>query len=147
MGIKNLIRLKIVDENDAKFLYDLLKERDSTVNVDHKDLPTFEKHVDFIKSNPYDGWYIILADSTMIGHIFIDSENRIGWFVKKEYKGFGFVVPAFEQLKQLHKREKYIGKINPKNLDAQNLIVKLNFILKETHNDYLLYEYNISRTK
>lgn len=142
MGIRDLIRLEIVNENDAQFLYDMLKERDSTVNVEHTKLPTYKKHVDFIKSNPYDGWYIILADSVKLGHIFVDSENRIGWFVKKEYKGFGFVIQAFDELKKLHKREKYIGKINPKNIDAQNLIVKLNFVLKETYSKYLLYEYN-----
>ena len=132
MGIKDLVKLRSVDEIDAEFLYDMLKERDSTVNVTHKKLPTFTEHLKFIKSSPYDAWYIILANTRKVGHIFIDSEDRIGWFITKEYKGLGFVVPAFEELKKLQKREKCLGKINPKNYDAQNLIVKLKFILKKT---------------
>ena len=141
MGIKNLVKLKEVTEGNAEFLYEMLKERDPTINVTHKKLPSFNKHLEFIKSKPYDAWYIIEIKSKPIGHIYIDNESRIGWFIKKEFKGFGFVIPAFEELKTLHKREKYFGKVNPNNFEAQNLLTKLKFVLKNTYPDYLLYEY------
>ena len=50
MGIKNLVKLKEVTEENADFLYEMLKERDSTINVTHKELPSFNKHLEFIKS-------------------------------------------------------------------------------------------------
>ena len=141
MGIKNLVKLKEVTERNAEFLYEMLKERDSTVNVTHQKLPLFNEHLEFIKSKPYDAWYIIEIESKQVGHIYIDNENRIGWFIKREFKGFGFVIPAFEELKILHKRKNYLGKVNPNNFEAQNLLTKLKFVLKNTYPDYLLYEY------
>ena len=141
MGIKDLVKLKEVTERNAEFLYDMLKERDPTINVTHKKLPSFNKHLEFIKSKPYDAWYIIEIESKQVGHIYIDNKNRIGWFIKREFKGFGFVIPAFEELKILHKRKNYLGKVNPNNFEAQNLLTKLKFVLKNTYPDYLLYEY------
>ena len=141
MSIKNLVKLKEVTEDNAEFLYEMLKERDSTVNVTHQKLPLFNEHLKFIKSKPYDAWYIIEIESKQVGHIYIDNKNRIGWFIKREFKGFGFVIPAFEELKILHKRKNYLGKVNPNNFEAQNLLTKLKFVLKNTYPDYLLYEY------
>ena len=141
MSIKNLVKLKEVTEDNAEFLYEMLKERDSTVNVTHQKLPLFNEHLEFIKSKPYDAWYIIEIESKQVGHIYIDNENRIGWFIKREFKGFGFVIPAFEELKILHIRKNYLGKVNPNNFEAQNLLTKLKFVLKNTYPDYLLYEY------
>ena len=141
MTIKNLVKLKEVTEDNAEFLYEMLKERDSTVNVTHQKLPLFNEHLEFIKSKPYDAWYIIEIESKQVGHIYIDNENRIGWFIKIEFKEFGFVIPAFEELKILHKRKNYFGKVNPNNFEAQNLLTKLKFVLKNTYPDYLLYEY------
>jgi len=69
MGIKNLVKLKEVTEENADFLYEMLKERDSTINVTHKEPPSFNKHLEFIKSNPYDAWYIIEIKPKQVGHI------------------------------------------------------------------------------
>ena len=44
---------------DTKFLFDLLKERDSYANISHKKMPTFASHVKFLESKPYKKWYII----------------------------------------------------------------------------------------
>ena len=113
MGIKNLVKLKEVTEENADFLYEMLKERDSTINVTHKELPSFNKHLEFIKSNPYDAWYIIEIESKQVGHIWLDNVDRIGWFTKKEFKGFGFVILAFEELKRLHKEKNISVKLTP----------------------------------
>jgi len=141
MGIKDIIKIKEVDSDDIEFLYEMLKERDSRINVTHNELPSFNQHKKFFETNPYDGWYIIMAENNKVGHIHIYDDDTIGWFIKNEYKRFGFVIPAFEKLKKIHPREKYLGKVNPKNIEAQNLLIKLNFVLKETFSDYLLFEY------
>ena len=147
MGIKDSVGLQEITENDAEFLYDMLKERDATINVTHKKLPTFVEHLEFIKSDTYDAWYIILVESKRVGHIHIYNDDTIGWFIKKEFKGLGFVIPAFEELMRLHKRKKYLGRVNPKNYEAQNLLIKLNFVLKNTYSDYLLYQYTTNGAK
>jgi len=143
MGIKDIITIKKVEDEDIEFLYEMLKERDSRINVSHKELPTFQQHKKFVKSKPCDGWYIIMAQEKKVGHIQIYNDDRIGWFIKNEYKRLGFVIPAFEKLKKIHPREKYLGKVNPDNLEAQNLLIKLNFVLKETFPNYLLFEYKM----
>ena len=137
----DFIELKIVSDEDIEFLYEMLQERDNTVNVNHKSLPTFEEHEKFDKNNPYDVWYIILKNSQKIGHINLDG-FEIGWFIKKKYQGFGFVVEAFKKLKQTHHRPKYQGKINPNNINGKIFLEKLNFKLKERYSDYDLYEFN-----
>ena len=67
------------------------------------------------------------------------SQGTVKFF--NETKGFGFIIPAFEKLKEIHPRKKYVGKLNPKNIEIQNLLTKLKFVLKSTYPDYLLYEY------
>ena len=39
------IKLTSVTKNDALFLYDLLKERESNVNISHKKMPTYAQHI------------------------------------------------------------------------------------------------------
>ena len=48
-----MIILKSVTNADAEFLFDLLEERDSTANISHKKMPTYNSHIKFIKSKPY----------------------------------------------------------------------------------------------
>ena len=50
-----------VRDSDAMFLFDLLKERDSYVNISHKKMPTYASHLKFITSKPYKKWYIIFS--------------------------------------------------------------------------------------
>ena len=42
---KNKIKLKAVSKSDYRFLYNLLKERDSKVNISHKKMPTYNEHL------------------------------------------------------------------------------------------------------
>ena len=63
MGIKDIIKIKEVDSDDIEFLYEMLKERDSRINVTHNELPSFNQHKKFFETNPYDGWYIIMAEN------------------------------------------------------------------------------------
>ena len=143
MGLMDSLQLKSVTDDDISFLYELLKERDETINISHKKLPTYEEHSNFVKSNEYDGWYIILIDSKKVGHIWINSESYIGTFIKKEYQKIGFGAEAFKKLRELHKRQKYLGRVNPKNTQSKILLEKFGFELKKSYNDHLEYEYSL----
>ena len=50
----NGISLKSVRISDAKFLYELLEERKSFMNISHKKMPTLSHHKKFIQTNAQD---------------------------------------------------------------------------------------------
>ena len=39
------MELKPVTADDAEFLFDLLKQREGTVNISHKSLPDWKEHI------------------------------------------------------------------------------------------------------
>ena len=85
-----------VRDSDARFLFDLLKERDSYVNISHKKMPTYASHVKFIASKPYKKWYIIFSldglrseskyTKTKVGSIYLSKNDEIGIFVLKRFQ-------------------------------------------------------------
>ena len=101
MPIFDAIELKKVSKNDVDFLYQMLKERDETVNVTHHKMPTYKMHKKFVmESNPYDGWYIILLESKKVGNIWIENNNDIGWFIKKEFQKYRNTCQIFPNIKK-----------------------------------------------
>ena len=76
-------KLIAVTKNDALFLYDLLKERESTVNISHKKMPTYAQHIKFIESKPYSKWYVIKFNNKKIGSVYLSKQNEIGIFIIK----------------------------------------------------------------
>ena len=82
--------LKPVTIDDAKFLFDLLKQREGIVNISHKSLPTWEEHVEFIKNNTYQSWDIIWVDDVRIGNIYLTDRDEIGIFLDKESQSNGY---------------------------------------------------------
>ena len=56
------MELKNVTIADAEFLYEILKQREGSVNISHKSLPTWDEHVDYIKNYDYQAWDIILVN-------------------------------------------------------------------------------------
>ena len=59
MAKKSLFQLIPVRKSDCPFLFQLLKERESKVNISHRTIPTYNNHVKFVMSKPYAKWYII----------------------------------------------------------------------------------------
>jgi hypothetical protein len=101
----NQIILKLVSKSDYRFLYNLLKERDSRTNISHKKMPTFNEHIKFIKSKPYTKWYIVKYGAQKIASIYLTSQNEIGIFVSPKNKtsenffksyGFKFIQKTYE---------------------------------------------------
>ena len=131
MGIvdNNKIILKLVSKSDYRFLYDLLKERNSKINISHKRMPTWEEHVKFVKSKPYSKWYIIYNKDEKIGSILLTSENEVGIFIKNDvqHKGIGSV--ALQLLIKKNPHLRYLANINPKNKESIEFFKKNNFKL------------------
>lgn len=91
-------------------------------------MPTFEKHCEFMRSNPYPVWYIIeCGHHTPVGHTYLSRHDEIGIFVKSAFKGMGIGTKAVEDLMRLHKRDRYVANISPRNEASQAFFSKLGF--------------------
>ena len=123
----NQIILKLVSKSDYRFLYDLLKERDSRVNISHKKMPTYNEHLKFIKSKPYTKWYIVKWGTQKIASIYLTSQNEIGIFIKKTHQNKHLGGIIMSQLIQKNPRERYLANVSPKNKISENFFKSYGF--------------------
>jgi len=118
-----------VNESDFRFLFNLLKERDSRANISHKKMPTYSEHVQFVKSKPYSYWYVIESSKTKIGTIYLSKSNEIGIFLKKIHHGKGIGQEGLKLLITKHPRKRYLANVNPKNTFSTKFFKNNNFKL------------------
>lgn len=88
-----LIDIYIKEQLDSKFdkfLYALLGQRKPYQNISHKEMPTYEGHVHFVKSRPYKQWYVCVVKNNLIGSIYITKLNEIGLFLDENWIGLGY---------------------------------------------------------
>ena len=110
-----VVKLKIVSKSDYRFLYDLLMERDTRVNISHKKMPTYNQHVSFVSAKPYSKWYVILYRVNKVGSIYLTSQNEIGIFIKKSFQNKQIGNIALRKLIQKNPKKRYLANVNPKN--------------------------------
>ena len=133
----NQIILKLVSKSDYRFLYNLLKERDSRTNISHKKMPTFNEHIDFIKSNTYSNWFIIKYKNSKAGSIYLSKQNEIGIFIKSEFQNEKIGRVAIQKIMKLTKRKRYLANINPKNKNSIHFFKKFGFnLIQQTYELY-----------
>ncbi|MEK6684394.1 MAG: GNAT family N-acetyltransferase [Nitrospirota bacterium] len=108
-------------------LYELLKERNETVNISHKSLPSWDEHARFVGSKPYAAWYLLLTENDRIGAIYLTKTNEIGVFIFKQHHGSGFGSLAVRELMGIHPRKRYLANINPLNERSARMFRKLGF--------------------
>ena len=124
-----MIILRKVSEKDNKFLYNLLKERDSNVNISHKKMPEYSEHVKFIASKPYSQWFIIEYNNKKSGSIYLSKNNEIGIFVKKSFRGNKIGENAMRLLIEKYPKSRYLANVNPKNKKSIKFFKKFKFKL------------------
>lgn len=128
IGVGKMIKLRKVDKQDARFLYNMLKERDDTINISHRSMPTWEDHLEFVESEPYSVWYIIVYKGVDIGQTYKTHLGEIGIHIKPGYHGKGIGTEAVKRMcKELPERN--LANINPKNEKSIRLFEKLGFKL------------------
>ena len=123
------IKLKSVTKSDCPFLYELLKERKPIVNISHKKIPAYYKHVKFVMSKPYSHWNIIYFKNEKIGSIYLSKQDEIGIFLKNGFKGNGVGSYALKLFTKKHPRKRYLANINPRNKQSMNFFQKHGFHL------------------
>ena len=127
--IQSSISLKSVTNSDAKFLFDLLKERNLRVNISHKKMPTYSQHTKFIKSKPYSKWYIILKSKQKIGSIYLSKNDEIGIFLSKKFQGKNVGNFALNELMKKNPRKRFLANVSPKNKKSMEFFKKNGFKL------------------
>ncbi len=127
--IQKKINLKLVNKTDYEFLYDLLKDRDSNVNISHKRMPSFKEHIKFIKSKPYSKWYIIKDNNEKVGSIYLSKQNEIGLFLKNNVQGKNIGTQALKLLIMQKPKKRILANINPKNKKSIKFFEKNGFKL------------------
>ncbi len=153
--LRSVILTDVYKHDDAlKILFDLLLERDSSVNISHKKMPTWREHVIFFESKPYRKWYLIQAVSwdtakkiylepgslnyatAIVGACYLTRMNEVGVFLFGQYQGRGFGLQAVNTLILKHKpleaipgkrRGRYLAHIKPANEKSIALFSKIGF--------------------
>ena len=120
--------LKPVTIDDAKFLFDLLKQREGIVNISHKSLPTWEEHVEYIKNNTYQSWEIIWVDNARIGDIYLTDRDEIGIFLDKGFQSNGYGSIAITEFMKKNGKKRYLANINPTNYKSIQFFGKHGFV-------------------
>jgi len=119
--------LKPVTIDDAKFLFDLLKQREGIVNISHKSLPTWEEHVEFIKNNTYQSWDIIWVDNVRIGNIYLTDRDELGIFLDKKSQSNGYGSIAINEFMKKNGKKRYLANISPTNYKSIQFFGKHGF--------------------
>lgn len=126
---------------DAEFLFDLLKERDSRVNISHKKMPAYASHVKFIESKPYKKWYIVYFveflsrsklpryNKTKVASIYLSKNNEIGIFVLKKFQGMDVGKFALSELIKRNPKKRYLANVSPKNKKSSKFFKNNGFKL------------------
>lgn len=123
------IHLQSVKPENAEFLYFLLGERDESINISHRSMPSFEQHSKFVREWPshYEAWYIICLGNQDIGSIYLTHRREIGIFLKKDFQGKGYGKETLKILMNLFPRESYFANIAPGNEFSAKFFQRQNF--------------------
>ena len=134
-----VVKLKIVSKSDYRFLYDLLMERNTRVNISHKKMPTYNQHVSFVSAKPYSKWYVILYGVNKAGSIYLTSQNEIGIFIKKSFQNKQIGNTALHKLIQKNPKKRYLANVNPQNKKSMRFFKNNGFKL-------IQYTFELSKT-
>ena len=139
-GVTSVIDLKLreVGDSDSGFLYKLLKKRDLKANLSHKKMPSYKQHIKFIKSKPYQKWYIIEKNRKKLGTIYFSKQNEIGIHFLPEIQSELISQASIQELIRKNPKKKYFTNVSPKNQRLIKFFEKNGFFLFQ-----YTFEYNL----
>ncbi len=111
------------------FLYEMMKERKPSVNISHKNMPTFEAHYKFIQGNPYRYWYVIEVEDRFVGYVYLTFKNEVGLFIAKRHQRKGYGKRAIAQFRKKHRIKQMLANVNPSNRWARDFWLEQGFKL------------------
>jgi RimJ/RimL family protein N-acetyltransferase len=122
------MELKSVTDDDAEFLYELLKQREGRVNISHKSVPNWDEHVEYVKNHDYQSWDIIWVDDKRIGNIYLTQKDEIGIFINKNFQSHGHGSHAINEFMKKNGKKRYLANINPTNYKSIQFFGKHGFL-------------------
>ena len=126
----------------AKILYALLEQRVQSpeMNISHAAMPSWRAHLRFIRSRPYQVWFIVKAEDLPAGTIYGTRLNEIGMhlFPDHQHQGIGrealamFLrrarpLPAVPAMRS----GKWMANVNPANIRSAKFFSEAGFRLKQ----------------
>ena len=127
--MRKAVVLKEVQKSDCLFLYELLSERKSYVNISHKKNTTYAKHVKFVMSKPYSKWYIIYHATEKIGSIYLTKQDEIGIHFQEQNITNKIRSKVLKMIIKRNPRNRYLININPSNTRMKNFLKNEGFEL------------------
>lgn len=117
-----------VDEQHIDYLYCLLEQRPREACISHQHMPTREQHSAFVRSAPYEVWYIIKDNiGDLVGACYITRANEIGVHIHHNFQHRGFGSRTVKKLMLMHGPRKWKANISPENHSSQCMFATLGF--------------------
>src|SRR5260221_9571855 len=109
-------------------LYQLLQERTPEQSISHKEMPSWEEHVEYIAKRPVPHWYLIEAGGPWVGSIYLSRRREIGVQIFRQEQRKGYGKWAVAELMRMHPGEFYAN-INPANFYSRSFFNQMGFEL------------------
>lgn len=110
-----------------RILYKLLQERKPHQNISHKEMPSYENHQKFIRSEPYKEHWLVYNGKLPVGSIYLSKNNEIGIFIFEEFHGKGWGTKALNFVMKRHKKDNLFANIAPNNHKSINFFKRHGF--------------------
>lgn len=127
----------------AAVLYDLLAERTPEQSISHKKMPTFGEHVEFIRSKPYQNWWLIVAENPVddisyeelfVGAVYVTKKREIGISIFNAFKQQGYGKAAVLRVMELYPSGNFYANVNPANAASKALFESIGGkVIQETY--------------
>lgn len=121
--------VSVYDAPDAQaVLYALLEERDgrADMNISHRAMPTWEEHVAFVASRPYEAWYLLETDGDVAGSVYLSRAREVGIFLFAKHQAKGLGEEAIRLLREKHPG-RLLANVNPANERSRRFFERLGF--------------------
>lgn len=122
----------------AELLWELLAERDPIANISHKQMPTMEEHLEFVRGRPYaEHWFIFatFAETFVVGACYLTKPprasaagNEIGVQIFRRHQRRGYASAALAQMIERHKGKRLLANIALGNEKSAKLFQRYGFI-------------------
>lgn len=110
----------------CSLLYNLLAERTAEQSISHREMPTYQAHCAFVRSDQYLAWYWIEVDMQPVGTVYLTELREIGISIFKVHQGNSYGADAVKLLMERHPG-KFLANIAPGNQKSIDLFAKLGF--------------------
>jgi RimJ/RimL family protein N-acetyltransferase len=113
----------------VQLLFTLLQERTPAQSISHKAMPTFEQHVSFVMSRPYDdNWYLVHIEGVgAVGCVYLTPQREIGVSILRKHQGQGYGTRAVQELMDAFHGRQFLANINPANAASIAMFARLGF--------------------